>query len=473
MYANPLIQRYRYSLLRPTQLWIYLTIYIAVTILILFVNLTNYRYQIDPGPLSEFMQSMYYQFLILQTVILWVFATFGAGTAVTTEIAQKSWDFFRLLPMTACSKLVGIIVGKNLVVLLLAIVNCIFLLVFGIVGQVNSALQIQIAFVLGATTLLLTSGALLLSLLNTEKKRTSNNVGFLIFLMFVFGYAIPLFAMAFDNEKSPDEILVPFYTIKIPILVLVGAVALYFSGWALKGIVRKFTHEREPLFSRFGGVLFLIGFAAVGLGLFSPYFEEGPSSVFGFWVLCLTPAIIVLIGSLRMFDRYMEHTRLLRSQTQSGVPGMLSILTYSNLFLGLGLFIVWLGFALGAARWAALDSGPVLYTALVLLTFYMFPVLLLELLALYKTAQSKIHLLVGFIFVLQLILPPVFSSVTENESLNLLSPIGFFQEMILIRNLDEIGPYTGVLLVNIILCIIPAVLIWRRYSTILGARSRM
>ena len=473
MLANPLIQRYRYSLLRPQQLWIYLTIYLCVAMLMLFINYTSYKYQTGFEDLTEFSKAVYYQFLVLQTVILWVFVTFNAGTAITTEITQKSYDFFRMLPLPPRSKTIGILIGKNLVVLLLAAINCGFLVVFGLLGQVDSTLQLQIAAALAATTLLLGCVALLMSLITPPKKKTSN-AGFLVLLVFIFGYGIPMVMMLFDRSESPDEIRIRFFDTKVPILILTALLSLYFSLWAFKGILRKFTREREPLFSKAGAIIFMIGLATIILGLFKPHFSADiPACTYGYWLLCLVPTLFVLCGSLRSFERYMERTRFILSRTTDDRRPKLPLLTFSNLSLGLVLFVIWLAFAIVAVMLSKIALGPSLYVALLLFSFYIFPVLLLEVFALHKTANSRIGVLLIFIFALQLILPPIFAGVTGNSSLSLLSPIGFFQELIISSTTDDIGPYTGVLLVNIALAVVPAMLIWRRYGRILGARTRM
>ena len=164
MMNNPLIERYRYSQLRPRQLWVFLAVYLVVIGLILLINASIYKYQDAFHDWTEFFRALYYQFLILQVVILWIWSGYNTGTAIKEELLQKSYDFFRMLPMSAKDKVVGIIVGKNLVPLLLAMVNVVFLFVFGVIGDVNAILREQFLLVLISIGLAVNMAALMVSM---------------------------------------------------------------------------------------------------------------------------------------------------------------------------------------------------------------------------------------------------------------------------------------------------------------------
>ena len=154
MVRNPIIQRYRYSTLRPKQLWIYVTIYISIILLIVFINYSAYKYQDSFEDITEFYKSLFYQFLAFQVIILFVWSAYNSGSAIKEEILNKSFDFFRMLPLPAHKKAFGILIGKNLVVLLFAAINLAFLIYFGLAGKISINLQGQILLILISITII-------------------------------------------------------------------------------------------------------------------------------------------------------------------------------------------------------------------------------------------------------------------------------------------------------------------------------
>ena len=139
IFNNPLIRRYRYSLMRPRQLWIHLTIHVSIIILLLYINYIAYEYQGIYENTTKLFLSICYQFLILQLIILWIWGAINSGSAITKEITGNSYDFFRMLPISAGKKTIGILVGKNLIIMLLAIIDFILIIVFGKLGHESNA----------------------------------------------------------------------------------------------------------------------------------------------------------------------------------------------------------------------------------------------------------------------------------------------------------------------------------------------
>ena len=79
---NPLMKRYRYSLLRPSQLWIYLTVFAAVIVLLLYINYSFYQTKSDTIDVEKFCRSIYYQLLVIQIVVLWIWAIINSKSAL-------------------------------------------------------------------------------------------------------------------------------------------------------------------------------------------------------------------------------------------------------------------------------------------------------------------------------------------------------------------------------------------------------
>ena len=174
MANNPLIQRYRYSILRPKQFWVYVSIYISIILLIVFINYTGYKYQTFFESITAFYESLYYQFLTFEVIILFLWSAYNSGSAIKEEILNKSFDFFRMLPLPAYKKALGILIGKNLVVFLFAAINLVLLIYFGLSGKVNINLQGQILLIFLSITILVNTTALLASINPAKKKKSSS-----------------------------------------------------------------------------------------------------------------------------------------------------------------------------------------------------------------------------------------------------------------------------------------------------------
>jgi len=468
---NPLIQRYRYSSLRPLQFWIYTIIYITIIILILFINYTSYQYQSHFGDPADFFESVYFQFLIFQVIILLIWAVFNSGSALKDEIYNKSYDFFRMLPLPAYQKAIGILIGRNLLALLFAAINCLFLLFLGLSGKVNFVLQVQILLTLVSIAVLANSAALLTSTNTPQKKKGPNIIALVVLGFFFIPYLLGTLAHL-SQTNDLEKVCAGFFTIQVPILLLITSIALYFSLWVFKGIIRKFNREREPLFTRKGAFVFMLGYEIVAIGLFYPYLSEKITVTYFFWMASLIPAVLVLFGSLRNQDNYIEYSRSIHSRSDTGKSMKPSLLLYSNLSVGLGLFAIWILFATGTILATGEDLLSNLYPALVLFSFYLFFLLMVELYALYNSPNNKTGLLIGFIIILQIIVPPILASITLNDTIYLYSPFGYFASIIETPD-RNFAIETSVLVLNLGLCIIPAKLTLQRYNLILIARQKM
>lgn len=471
---NPLIQRYRYSLMRPRKFWIYITIYISVVVLILILNHIAYEHQEILDNPAKFFRNIFIQFIVLQILVLCILSSINSGSAIKEEILGNSYDFFRMLPISAGKKTAGILVGKNLIILLFAGVNFFLLTIFGLLGHAKISLLIQMYFVLISIAIFMNS-AFLLSSINKVNKKRNNNIIAIIFLCFFLGPFLFSSLLQILNTKELDEITANFYTIELPIIILAGLIVLYFSCWSIAGILRKFTFEDEPLFSRTSAFMFMVGFEVVLLGLFYTYLtNENKSGIwvinYSYWLISLLPAVIVPLGSIRNFNKYIEHCGLIRSQTTENKNMTLRMLLYSNLSLGLILFLIWAIGTIGTTLITELDLLPCLYNISVLFSFYIFLLLLIELNVVYASLSNKVSLLLGFIFVLYTIIPLILSGIISSDnSLYMFSPAGF------IFSLFKQPPvmFNSIWIANLALCIIPILLVYKRYLYIISTRKKM
>jgi hypothetical protein len=472
MLSNPLIQRYRYSVLRPSHFFVYMTIYISVVILLLFINYTIYKYQDTFCTLQDLCKAIYYQFLAFEIIVLWFWGALSSASAIKDEITGKTYDFFRMLPLTARQKAVGILFGKNLVILLLGAISCIFLVLFGTVGQLGANLQIQTFLALFSITILVNSVALLLSFTPDQKTQKTNVLILLVLFFFLANFMIGVLSSLYKTENLEDA-KAWFFVIKLPIFILISLIALYFSCWAIKGILRKFTREDEPLFTRKGALLFMVGFEFILLGLFYPLLGKSSDIEISYlyWMFSLAAALIIPLGALRSFDKYLEYIGLVREKSGSKSV-VLHLLVYSNISLVLGLFAIWSAGSLATIFISEIELIQGLSQMLVLFSFYIFLTLLLEVYTLYKPSSGKIGHLLCFIVGVYAILPLILSGIFESKIIYMYSPLGF-----LFKIMDTSGTsiilLTSIWVVNTLLCVIPLLLVQTRYSHILALRQKM
>jgi hypothetical protein len=151
----------------------------------------------------------------------------------------------------------------------------------------------------------------------------------------------------------------------------------------------------------------------------------------------------------------------------------LVLFTYSNLTLAFVLFAVWTGFAFATSRFGMLSQGQSLFDIAVVLSFCLFLLLLLELNVLYSPIFAKIGLLLAFIAILHLFLPIILWATIDNTSLYYYSLFGFFAHLFNPLHVKTIAAHAPILVVNLLLCIVPLLLLSKRYLYILRLRKGM
>jgi hypothetical protein len=428
----------------------------------------------------EMFTSLYYQFLVIQVLTLWLWGAFNSNSAISDEVTDRTFDFFRMLPLTANAKTTGILVGKNLIMLLVAGCNFIFLILFGFMGRIHIMLQAQVIFVLSASAIL-TNSVGLLSSINLKSKKTKS--GIIIFggLTFLLGPAVISAIIGLYNTKNFEAVTGSFYGLKIPVLVLTGLILIYFICWSIKGTLRLFTHEDGPMFTRTGAYLFIIGYAIIIVGLFyselanqdknPPYPYYSITLNYICWFLMLLPALTIPLGSIYSYDDYLEFAGMYNSRSEKQLR-LSRLFLQSNLFLGLGLCIIWTLVSLLTTYLAGLPIIEQLMTIGVILSFSIFVMLMLELYIVIAPYTSKIGLLVIFVIVGLTIFPLIFAGALDIKGLSPHSPLGYIV-YISESSRREIKIDVRVLSANILLCIAPAVIIFRRYSNIIRARQKM
>ena len=122
LHRNALLGRYAFSQLRPMACSISIGIYLTVAALVVILAFTA-TYEHGRLATREFWRGLFITFSILQILLLWVVGMYHAGSAIQQEVTEKSVDFFRLLPLSAAEKITGILIGRNIIVLGLGMLN--------------------------------------------------------------------------------------------------------------------------------------------------------------------------------------------------------------------------------------------------------------------------------------------------------------------------------------------------------------
>ncbi|MFA5553962.1 MAG: hypothetical protein WCZ89_07775 [Phycisphaerae bacterium] len=467
MFKNPLIRRYRYSLMRPAQFWVYTSIYISILFLMLLINYSLYDFQRVFKTLEDLHVSLYTQLLFIQCLLLLIWAAFNSSSAISLERSERTYDFFRILPMPAYQKMLGILAGKNLVVLLLASINLVFLLFYAYKAQIGNQMLFQTLFALFSTALLFNTGGLLISLCAKGKNKGSKIGG--IILLVIFGMPLLINSMmALSQLSMLQGKTATFYTLRLPILVLIGSAAIYYTIWNIIGILRRMNKEDQPLFSRFGALLFLAAYYAFVIGLLFPHVSVVRNEMLAaFWWLTLIPALIVPYITFFKTENYLELSASYRRKNLSRAKTLVSFLFISNLSIAAVLFAIWVIAVYVIKLYYKIYIPNLTHIVLVIASFYLFLMLLLEITKTYDSEHGKIFLLAGFIAAAYLILPPIFASIFEKEAVAFYSPAGFLF-MVLTRGLNNVYSAAGICLYNLLLSVIPAILIIRRYIQILS-----
>jgi len=464
MFNNPLIDRYRYSLMRPSVVYVYLAIYLCLMTVIVLIGLADVHFS---GDFGRFFRGMFIAGLVIELILLWGWASYNSGSVIREEIAEKSYSFFRLLPLSACQKTTGILVGKNLAVFILAVFNTLFVAAFGILASIDLNLQIQIYLLIICVMLFGSSFALLASF-GTPKKKIKSNPGVMMLIFAVFAMG-PLIGGVIESVESGrlQNFLLSFYTAKAPVLIISSLIAAYFSCWALKGIFRRFDREREPLFTRWGSILFLAGYIFIALGLFFP--KLGDDEFFNGYLIATLAAIALLpIWSMRSYEDYLEKCGTLNGSGNSLSSGR--VFRQSNLLHYAAFFAIWAIVSIGTAEYFLQETARWAIYAGVMLTFYAVFVLLLELYVVYKPKSEKIGVMVAFLVGLIVVLPLIFAGVLENDAIILFSPAGF---AIGFAESDNYVLWAIAAGLNILITTVLAALIYPQYLNLLLLRRSM
>lgn len=465
MFNNPLIERFRYSLMRPRQFWIYVGIYATVAILMLLITFSAFM-KSRGLDIEGFSSSLFTQFATFQILILWIWTSVNVGSAIRDEIRDKSYDFFKLLPLPAWKKAVGILVGKNLVAHLLGIITFVFIVPCALGASISMGSICELIFLIVTVSIFFNLVALLATTQQRQatRHRSSSALAIVFFGFFAIGPFISIVAALLDTDGI-QSFTIPFFVWEARGLILLGCFALYFSAWLFKGVCRQFRFENAPLFTLRGGVGFVCAMLVLLLGLFTPHFEgDAQEACVSFWAISLALSGLMAIAAFRPFNSYIEDA----AQAPGHSDGLWQfVLKRSNLRIPFMLIGLCLAVGIPCGIVCEIPPALVLLWIFTLAEFSLFFSLLFELYMTYRPVSPKLHILLLFVALLHIILPLILAGVFANKDLVACSPVGYLG-VLLDNRADENSFLLAVPVLNLLLCVGALLPIKRRYRSLLN-----
>lgn len=464
---NPLIERYRRSHMRPTTLRVFVALYAVLLVLMTLVAAPRpgVEYALThPEALRAMARSLYAQLWAVE-VGLGLWAAVQSASVIPREIERRSFDFFRLLPLSAGRKVVALCVGPNLSVLVLVALDLVLITIAAGVAGVEVAYHFELqALTLSAMTLAVLLG-LLASTLSSAPGASSKARAVRIGVSALLGFMVSLFVVAFAQQlasggERPDLAeSVGFFGMHAPAYVVALVVVAYLAVWAYLGVVRRLRDEDEPLFSRRAGVVFVAVSAVLAYGwVWDP--EPARPDPWEPWVtfvlLTSFPLLSSSVGARVSVAHYLER----RGSVGDGVD--LALARRSNLVTDALLAgVATLGWLLAAVALGTNLTEAASCVALALVTFA-FLALLFETNTLYRAEFAHTSLVTAFVFFAYVLFPAV-ATLTTGGDLFLLSGLDTLFVYARRPGEYELGHAAVAVVVNATYCALLAALVVLRY----------
>jgi hypothetical protein len=479
MILNALIRRYAVSALRPQHLWVNISIYGIGVGLIAILNTLALRTGAYDGDVRLCLRSIYGQLLVIQFLLLWIWGGHGAGNVLREEMLNKSYDFFRMLPLSPGQKLMGVSVGRNLLPLALAAATSVVQLLVGLAGGVPVFLQMQIALVLIATTVLVWSVSVLSSVREQRGKRQQRGVSAMA-MIFLALWIVPGIFQLMLITGSVTELYhwtISFFGVDVPGILLVGLIAMYLGGWSSVGAMRQLSRSDQPIFNASGAYGFLVGCLVIILGLFWQGLSgREPMIWIAYAAATHTLLFCIPFGVLRSYEQYMELTYNLARQHGDGRALHRVFLRSVNPATWGGLYALWAVFTVGASARTSVDAMQ-WALMLVVCVFFAWAVcfLLVEIAVVGTPRNEKLKYFAGFLIGVYVVLPMVLAGVLDEELLFSFSFFGVW------KSIGEHSPGTNAslagllfpLILNVLLVFALVMIVRHRYAHIIQMRRAM
>lgn len=450
---NPLAARYAFPQLRPRNLAISLSMYAVVLVVILLME----------QAVGEFgLRGLFHKLMILQVLMLCIVGLYVSGSVVRDEQRDQSVDFFRMLPITPRARIVGLLVGRNFVLLAVCAFNLLLATLLGLMSGIAPLLVIEVAALVTAIGLVLMLTAILSSTYYLHRRTSGGPMGLVLLCVFLLPYVFGL--AAYGAENYPDGGDGSFFGLRIRLVTLITLVVVYFGAWIYRGLVRRFLYEREPLLTATGVILFVAGFCCLMLGLFYNRLQSGSgAALITLASMTAVPLVVVPFGSARRYDDYVEAA--LATGRRIRLPFRNTNLSAWLIADGIWFVTMWL-----AARAAGSDL-PV-SALLALGTFWITLQWLQETAIVCVPLTNRVTQAALFGAALMIGLPLLLGGMFKSSELIWLSPVGYLGMLASMaepqRNFSEYTAWAwcGPLVLNILLLGLFGRIITRRYRGI-------
>ncbi len=387
---NPLIYRYGCSLFRQDKLFVVFGCYF---VLMLF-------YMITIGNHDRSNQASYHFFMFIEFALLWIAGPHMTSTALGQEIENKNIDFFRMLPLSPRQKAVGIVVGRNQLVLLVAGINILIAFMMAVpAGKVSMFWFNLLVLVTGA--FFLNNLALAMSLKYLFKGgKSSSGIGVLFGIIGMVGISLTMGV----NEKTTWS----YWFIKsVSPLVVVSIFLAYLGCINFHCSLRMINYENAPALSRKAAILWAAGVVLLILG---GYVSESARNAFReitlMEMLIFSGGIAVYFLALG-FKNYGHYWQMFADLKidKKNKPGLVFFYN-SNVMTAVFIFAIGAGAAIAMAVWTNRPSNNMIFEMVsVMFLTLLLPLLIAEICIITSEKYSKLPWLMAVVYIAYLLLP--------------------------------------------------------------------
>lgn len=454
MNINPIILRYKMSLLRPRQMVVHVFAYVVILFVIACINGILSQNDVFSDS-QQLYKALYAQFLAFFALLSLVWAPHKSSEFVWDEEKDHSYDFFRLLPMSAASKAIGILVGRNVVTMTMSLVTFVLALVFGFLAHVSALVQFQLTFMMVAVSIFFCLLGLLSTLRPPRRKRRTGALALIVVCCLFLPWLFQLCILVVKNSLETD-VCVPFYGFSVPVLLLVAYLALYFALWTWFGVCRLLNDETQPLFTYGGSLGFTLGLLLLLIGFIAEQAAAHPHTAL---TMYLSASTTILCSMAFSFKRPVDYV-VERVHDKKNV----AILRHSLPAKGLTLLVLWIAVTfLGCTPLNMMPTKPLFDNMLTVGGFYFVLCLMIDVHTVYRKSNERITLLMNVCGFLYLAGPVLVSYVLPRTSSVVYSMPLFVTTISSFHSYYSHSDYLGVWTYNSVIATFFVVMLVRKY----------
>ena len=354
IFSNPIVLKNLRSQMRQERLIGISVGYIGFLILICFLNFlvhygeAEYAFSID---LAAVCKSIHLCLLILQFCLYFIFGFNTSSSAIVKERDQRTYEFFKTLPMSYKDIIIGEMIGPTLTIHYLQLITIPLTVITGLVAGVSMLVMAKLYIVLVFGGFFLNALGLLAS--SMAKKQSSVNlviictIGLLVGApcigMGIYkGYEanfvsllspVTLFVQYFSPYYRVDgfNTHISFFALKMPILIYTCLIYTCLGITFLAGTFRKLRDETAPPFSRKKAPFLFLIFELILIGFMRDVFRIEDLPAMESFSVFFQISWFVLIGlSLMLTPDYASVFAWLRSKKRGGKQLVFDLFSHSG-----------------------------------------------------------------------------------------------------------------------------------------------